>query len=128
VKALSLTEPWASLVIDGRKRIETRSWPTHYTGPLAIHAAKKPDRDAIHRFGYFTDELHLGCVLGTVRLDRCFRFSSKGSELVGVSLEELSYGDFTPGRYGFILSNPQRLVEPISVRGLFGLWNWDGRI
>jgi activating signal cointegrator 1 len=40
VKALTLTQPWASLVAVGAKVIETRSWSTSYRGPLAIHAAK----------------------------------------------------------------------------------------
>ena len=43
MKALSLTQPWASLVADGRKTTETRSWLTHYRGPLAIHATKVRD-------------------------------------------------------------------------------------
>ena len=40
MKALTLTQPWATLVAIGAKRIETRSWATSYRGPLAIHAAK----------------------------------------------------------------------------------------
>ena len=40
MKALSLTQPWATLVAMGAKRIETRSWATSYRGPLAIHASK----------------------------------------------------------------------------------------
>jgi activating signal cointegrator 1 len=40
MKALTLTQPWASLVAIGAKKIETRSWSTDYRGPLAIHAAK----------------------------------------------------------------------------------------
>lgn len=40
MKAITLTQPWATLIAIGEKRIETRSWPTHYRGPLAIHAAK----------------------------------------------------------------------------------------
>ena len=40
MKALTLTQPWATLVAIGAKRIETRSWRTSYRGPLAIHAAK----------------------------------------------------------------------------------------
>jgi hypothetical protein len=40
MKALTLTQPWATLVAIGAKTIETRSWPTSYRGPLAIHAAK----------------------------------------------------------------------------------------
>jgi len=44
MKALTLWQPWASLIAVGAKRIETRSWSTKYRGPLAIHAAaRKPD-------------------------------------------------------------------------------------
>jgi hypothetical protein len=38
MKGLTLTQPWATLVAIGAKRIETRSWPTRYRGLLAIHA------------------------------------------------------------------------------------------
>ncbi len=45
MKVLTLTQPWATLVAEGAKKIETRSWETLYRGPLAIHAAKGyPDR------------------------------------------------------------------------------------
>lgn len=40
MKAITLTQPWATLVAIGAKKIETRSWATSYRGPLAIHAAK----------------------------------------------------------------------------------------
>jgi hypothetical protein len=40
LKAVTLTQPWATLVAVGEKTIETRSWPTNHRGPLAIHAAK----------------------------------------------------------------------------------------
>ena len=40
IKAISLWQPWASLIALGGKKIETRSWPTKYRGPLAIHASK----------------------------------------------------------------------------------------
>ena len=46
MKALTLTQPWASLVACGAKTIETRSWRTPYRGPVAIHAAKGFPADA----------------------------------------------------------------------------------
>ncbi|TRU31740.1 MAG: ASCH domain-containing protein [Microcystis aeruginosa Ma_QC_B_20070730_S2] len=42
MKAISLWQPWASLVANGLKLYETRGWPTKYRGVLAIHAAKRP--------------------------------------------------------------------------------------
>jgi hypothetical protein len=44
MKALTLIQPWATLVALGEKQIETRSWDTKYRGPLAIHAGKKIDK------------------------------------------------------------------------------------
>lgn len=41
MKALTLHQPWATLVASGVKTIETRSWQTSYRGPLAIHAGKR---------------------------------------------------------------------------------------
>lgn len=40
MKAITIWQPWASLIAVGAKRFETRSWPTSYRGPIAIHAAK----------------------------------------------------------------------------------------
>jgi hypothetical protein len=41
MRAISLWQPWASLIPLGAKKIETRSWSTKYRGPLLIHAAKR---------------------------------------------------------------------------------------
>ena len=45
MKALSLWQPWASLIAAGVKKVETRHWPTAYRGPIAIHAAKRLESD-----------------------------------------------------------------------------------
>ncbi len=83
MKALSLTQPWATLVALGEKRIETRSWSTKYRGPLAIHAAKSfpedcrdlcdspPFRDVLRRYGLGASDLPRGCVIATVQLVGC---------------------------------------------------------
>jgi hypothetical protein len=57
LKALTLWQPWASLIALGVKTIETRSWPTKYRGPLAIHAAVRLPKVAEWRIGeWWTDE------------------------------------------------------------------------
>lgn len=47
MKAITIWQPWASLLACGGKRFETRSWATSYRGPIAIHAAKKDVFDAL---------------------------------------------------------------------------------
>lgn len=59
MKALSLWNPWATLLVSGRKRVETRGWPMHHRGPLLIHAAKKWD---IHLQAICLDEPFRQCL------------------------------------------------------------------
>ena len=47
MKAITIRQPWASLLVSGKKLYETRGWATSYTGPIAIHAAKWPVRRTI---------------------------------------------------------------------------------
>src|SRR6266446_3685372 len=73
--ALSLKQPWATLVVTGLKTIEVRSWPTARRGPILIHAARVPD----HRPGAWAKlplELHsaarlLGGIVGEGELNGC---------------------------------------------------------
>lgn len=53
MKALTLHQPWASLIALGVKTIETRSWSTRYRGPLAIHASKR--ESALHYLGWLEE-------------------------------------------------------------------------
>jgi len=117
MKALTLYQPWASLIRDRRKPIETRSWYTKYRGELAIHAGKTVDKDACIRFGYDPSTIERGVILCVVDLVDCIQFTASFRP-------PDDYGDYSVGRYGFILENVRPLPEPISVKGGMGLWNW----
>lgn len=128
MKAITLTQPWATLVELGIKRVETRSWSTSYRGPLLIHAAKgKPDRGfeaALKARGILPADLVLP--LGAI-VARC-RLQFVGSTTVAFAAldadsPERELGDFGPGRYGWSLTRVERLPEPIPWRGALGLWD-----
>jgi hypothetical protein len=139
MRALSLTQPWATLVAFGAKLIETRSWSTAYRGQIAIHAAKAfpsearrlcgrfPFSEVLTRHGVLrTSELPLGAIIATATLADCVRFTASLDAVLAVSkgrtAHEEAFGDFTPGRYGFMLRRVQRLATPIPCRGALGLW------
>jgi hypothetical protein len=152
VKALTLTEPWATLVAIGAKRIETRSWGTDYRGPIGIHAAKgmktdhsesamSPPFNAVLCAAGFGPQLSFtvkrsfpetrGCVIATAELAHCIRIRETGgptrqslSEKWGCNEHEMDFGDFTPGRFAWMLRNVVRLPEPIPATGALGLWDW----
>ncbi|MCL5997078.1 MAG: ASCH domain-containing protein [Chloroflexi bacterium] len=142
MKALTLTQPWATLVAIGAKTIETRSWMTNYTGPLAIHAAKTFPRWAqdtcfIEPFfstlrSYYavlglTDNygkdilklLPLGQIVAIGEL-----VSIRHVESVDPPEPERSFGDYSPGRHAWMLQNV-RPVMPMPARGTLGLWEFD---
>ena len=127
MKALTLWQPWASLVADGRKEIDTRSWAPPQTlrpGSLfAIHAGGtviKPE--FARKFGYLPLRLPRGAALCIVRFVESFRFTAKN--VADISAEELTYGDFTPGRWGWRLELVHNFDPPISAKGSRRLWSW----
>lgn len=146
MKALTLTQPWATLVAIGAKRIETRGWSTDYRGPLAIHAAKgwskeavklafvEPFRSVLAAAGYKTfSALPRACVVATCELVACKPIDVNGLASAPWDLErwpfdeqEQAFGDYTPGRYAWLLASVQPFVVPMSARGMLGLWNWEG--
>lgn len=135
MKALSLWQPYATLIALSAKTHETRSWATTYTGLLAIHAAKNKAtlnlfhdytfRMALAAAGYKSpDDLPLGCIVAIVDLADC-----QPTQTVlargGISAQERAFGDWTPGRWAWKLENIRRLQEPIPISGKQGLWSWD---
>lgn len=146
MKALTLTQPWATLVAIGAKRIETRSWSTSFRGPIAIHVAKTfPGacrelceehvfRLALRDGGYggeLGEDLPRGAVIAAARLVGCFRITRSGSyqlptgEPIEITVPERSFGDYTPGRFAWLLADVVKLPAPIPARGSLGLWTWE---
>lgn len=128
MKALTLTQPWATLVAEGRKAIETRSWRTHYRGTLAIHAAKGIPYTAREFAREFTarrvEPLPRGAVLCYIDLTDCVPTESV---VRGLSADERCFGDYTPGRWAWLFdpASLRVLPDPIPARGELSLWEWE---
>lgn len=147
VKALSLTEPWATLVGVRAKLFETRSWATPYRGFLAIHSAKgfpawaqavcfqEPVRTVLKEKTKVSviwqrclpkdhpqrSEFPLGCVIAICELVDVVRITAENAP----PEPERSFGDYTPGRFAWHLKNAQMLPKPIPARGSLGVWEWE---
>lgn len=128
MKALSLWQPWASLVAAGVKLHETRHWTTAYQGPLAIHAAKTrdfagaPDELCAAAFGRnWMRELPLGAVVAVAKLTLCRRAEVVADHLTRA---DRAAGNFAHGRWAWRLENVRRLNDPIPAVGRQGLFHW----
>jgi hypothetical protein len=101
MKAISIRQPWASLIVAGYKTIENRTWDTGYRGPLLIHAGKRWDTDwessrrvvldHIHCIKETLGELPVGGIIGRVDL---------------VHVIEASSDPYWIGPFGFVLARP----------------------
>lgn len=168
MKALTLTQPWATLVAIGAKRIETRSWSTSYRGDLLlIHAgtglgpvggkkglvmqcARKhflPALDVImpeHLRGIgspasIAERLPLGAIVAVCELTlvvpveqvrsrkvyECLRLADRVTQSWQITEQELAFGDYSAGRYAWLLADVQALPEPVPCKGALGLWEPD---
>lgn len=132
--ALSLLQPWASLVIMGAKKIETRSWSTDYRGKLLIHAGKSKRGSLITASPLFLqyipdfNKLPFGMIIGEVTLEKILRiedFKVSKKDMDKLTLEERAFGDYNAGRYGWILTNPVEYENKFFCRGQLRLWNFE---
>jgi len=142
MRALTIIQPWASLIAMGVKHMETRSFDTKFRGHVAIHAGKTwPCRmGEVAQFGAFDVErdkaglllrggllswpyrLPMGAVVAVGDLFQTR--STTNSEHCPDNLER-SLGDHSPGRYAWSITSISRLPEPIPTRGMQGFWEWD---
>jgi activating signal cointegrator 1 len=148
---LSLSPPYGSLIALLLKKIETRGWATSHRGPLLIHQTaapgprgtteaalwdlclSEPFRSALPLRSPAT--LPRGKIVALVELVDCVptagvRVNGGGPKYADwvheLSDQERAFGDYTPGRYGWILDKVRPLPVPIPARGMPGLWRWEG--
>lgn len=138
MKALTLWQPYASLLITDVKKYETRSWQTKYRGPIAIHAAKQPIkqvakllpedvRRAINAIVKKNRDkkitFPLSMIVGTADLVECHLIDEDFLETL--SEDEMMMGDFTIGRYAWEFKNKSTAMQVPDIIGGQGLWNWQ---
>jgi hypothetical protein len=123
IKAISLWEPWASLIRDGLKRYETRHWKTNYRGQLLIcAAARKPDNETLFSLAVYVPQgISVNCdqAVALVDLVDCIPTETMTAEQIGT---DAPFGNFSPGRFVWKLENI-RAIKSFPVTGRQGLFN-----
>ena len=127
MKALSIRQPWAWMILHAGKDVENRTWPTDYRGWVAIHAAAgcthdefedammwvgtilRPDeRLPTEAYRMTFDTLQRGCIVGAAVLHDCVSHQHRSR--------------WFQGPYGFLLRDVLVLEKPIPMKGHLGLW------
>lgn len=136
MKALTVQQPWAGLLVLGIKKGETRSWNTKYRGKIAIHSSAKMPKEGTALLNDLCELLPdtffpgsraynmcttLGCVLGRVQIED----TRSTDNMQNLNAGEKMLGDFSPNRYYWWCINPETYLKPIPAVGQLSIWEWE---
>ena len=129
MKVLSIKEPFASLIMNNIKHIETRSWKTNYRGELYIHASlSKLDKynNRLELMKLIKDmNMNYGFIICKCKLVDCIYMDERFISKIKKNHKEYICGEYSVGRYAWVLSDIEILDDPIKVKGKLGIWNYE---
>ena len=125
MKALTIKEPWASLIINGYKEYEFRSWKTKYRGKILIHAGMTLEKENAKRFQEYNLEYYKGAIIGEATITDCILVDTKFNEELR-KINPLVYARSNHVEtYAWKLENIKKYDKPIYIKGKLGLWNYE---
>ncbi|HSF28417.1 MAG TPA: ASCH domain-containing protein, partial [Nitrosopumilaceae archaeon] len=108
MKCLSVSQPYADLIVQGKKTIELRTWNTKYRGEFLVHAPFKIKKDACKKLGFDETKLRTGVIIGKVEIYDVKIYNSV-SELKLDYKKHFATEEFLQHKYGFLLRKPRQL-------------------
>ena len=130
MKVLSIKEPYATLIKENKKMIETRSWKTKYRGELYIHASKskltKKEKNNLEIMQLIEGiPLNYGNIICKCQLVDCIYMTKDYIENMKKDHQEYICGEYKEGRYAWILENIKPLKKPIPAQGKLNIWEYQ---
>lgn len=124
MKVLSIKEPWASLIVNGYKKYEFRSWKTNYRGKILIHAGMSIEKDMLGNIKDYNIEINKGAIIGEADLVDCILVNEEFDKELR-NIDEIVYGNNHLNNYAWKLENIKKYDKPIPIKGKLGLWNYE---
>lgn len=122
MKCLSVSQPFADLIVRGKKTIELRTWNTKFRGEFLVHAPLKIKKDTCKKFGIDETKLRTGVIIGKAEIYDVKTYGSI-AELKMDYQKHFASEEFLHHKYGFLLKNPKELRIPIPYKGNLGFFN-----
>lgn len=124
IKVLTIKQPYASLIANGYKTYEFRSWKTKYRGELYIHAGKGIDKKRMDMVRDYELDYPNGYIIAKANLTDCILVDEKMSKQLNKENPKVYTHDYT-GYYAFKLEDVQMLENPIKTSGKLSIWNYS---
>ena len=126
MKVLTIKQPWATLIMQGNKRYEFRSWQTKYRGELLIHAGKGIGKEAMKRLAkYIPKDMPTGKILGKVTLVDCIKCDDDFKEKCLKENKDVYAKSTFIEKFAWHLENVEVFDETIEAKGKLSLWEYD---
>ena len=128
MKAITIKQPFASLIIEGYKEYEFRTWKTKFRGDILIHAGKGVDKKAMEKYKHLVSDFPSGCMLGIVSITDCIKIDDEAREMLK---DNIVYDNVVNNKdwegFGFKIENIRK-VENTPANGKLSLWDFEGEI
>lgn len=127
MKVITIKQPFATLIAEGIKEYEFRTWKTKYRGEILIHAGKGVNKKAMEKFAHLNLEYPSSAIIAKVNLIDCVVIDDKMRKVLQeknplVYENVIKHTDWEG--YGFQLEKVEK-IEPIPINGKLSLWDYD---
>jgi predicted transcriptional regulator len=123
-KCLSVSQPFADLIVSGKKTIELRSWDTRYRGEFLVHSPLKIRGEDCKRLGIDENTLAVGSIVGKATIYGVKIYRTQ-KEWQSDQKHHFAGQEFSGSKYGFLLKNARKFSIPIPHKGKIGFFDVD---
>jgi len=126
MKTLTIKQPFATLIIEGYKTYEFRSWKTSFRGEIYIHAGKSIDQEAMKRVEHLNLSYPTGCIIGKATITDCVNVEEDLRKRLLKENEIVYHNLLAPKekRYGFKIEKVEK-IKPIPAKGKLSFWEYE---
>lgn len=122
MKVITLKQPWATLVAEGIKKYEFRSWKTNYRGKILIHAGCGIDKDGMKMVQELNLEYPAKKIIAEVEIVDCLEIDEELNTKI-IDEKNIAYGNKKRTGYAWKLENVVKINNSKEINGKLGLWN-----
>lgn len=122
MKVLTLRQPWATLVAEGIKKYEFRSWKTKYRGKILIHAGAGIDKEDMKKYKDLNLDFPSRKIIAVVEIVDCLELDEDLNKKI-INEKNIAYGDKIRTGFAWKLNNVKKINYDKEINGQLGLWN-----
>ena len=126
MKTLTIHEPYASLISEGVKKYEFRTWKTNYRGEILIHAGLSTNKEALKEFSSYLLNLNNGFIIAKCNITDCIKVDKEFKKILEKEnpfIYAHIINDENYNGYAFKIENVVK-IKPIKSKGKLSFWDY----